>query len=51
MNDKSLGQIAFDAYVIHMELGGRPIPTWDSLPQYVRDAFEAAAEAVAKQLS
>lgn len=51
--DKTLGQIAFEAYVLDiggLTYDGKPIPSWDNLTDRVRKAWEMAAIAVMNRL-
>lgn len=43
----SYGQIAYEAYAAHIASTGMPEPAWEDLSQSVRDAMEAAGQAVA----
>lgn len=50
--EQTPGEVAFIAYYIRMggrTLDGKPIPEWRELSQLVRDAWEAAADAVIKK--
>jgi len=50
---KSLGQIAFEAYCEHQNwiaYNGEPIPDWDSAKPGVQEAWAAAADAVIENM-
>ena len=47
--DKTLGQIAFEAYGDNREWKdwrGQPMPQWNEVKEGIREAWEVAAEAV-----
>lgn len=49
MENKSLGQIAFEAYcgsVGNKTYDNKPIPKWGDLPEQIKQAWEDAAKAV-----
>ena len=53
MNDKTYGQIAFEAY--SKERSGKtydekPIPTWEELKPEIKQAWNTAGEAVLKDI-
>lgn len=51
---KTLGKVAFEAYSgtrNWKDVRGDPIPVWSELKQEIRDAWEVAATAVAKELN
>lgn len=49
--NRTLGQTAYEAYCSHTGwkslVSGGPLPAWSSLDLRIKDAWEAAAEAVA----
>jgi hypothetical protein len=50
-NDKSLGQIAFEAYGDNREWKdwrGQPMPQWGDVREEIRVAWQVAAEAAVK---
>jgi len=54
MENKTLGQIAFEAYALAkggIGYDGAIIPTWDNLSPGVQPAWEAAAKAVEEEVS
>lgn len=51
MNDKTLGEIAYDAYgktTDYKNFMGNPMPTWGDLPPKIKEAWENAALKVAE---
>lgn len=51
MGNKSLGQIAFEAYGDNREWKdwrGQPMPQWDAVREEIRVAWQVAAEASVK---
>jgi hypothetical protein len=51
---KSLGQIAYDAYGEHQAwvvYDGKQMPSWPSVRKDIQDAWQAAAKAVAVQVT
>lgn len=54
MDDKSLGQIAFEAYcesVGGVTYDNKPIPQWAELSERIKAAWEAGANAVKDEVS
>lgn len=47
-----IGRIAYEAYSRHSEgrslVNGDPLPLWPEMPLHIRQAWDAAAEAVAE---
>lgn len=53
MTNPTLGKISNDAYNAsrnHLTHDGKPIPDWDALPEGIRAAWEASAQAVAEHV-
>lgn len=53
-NEKTLGQIAFEAYGENrkwQDWRGNPMPLWSEVQPGIRGAWETAAEAVEKQVT
>lgn len=52
MEERTLGEVAYTAYGNAVEwknFQGGPMPPWHEQVQFIRDAWEAAARAVADQ--
>lgn len=46
---KGLDQVAYEAYLVQsggLNYQGKPCPTWEELPQAIRDCWQASTAAV-----
>lgn len=54
MRDYTLAQIAYEAYCDQREwkaFNGDALPQWDKVPEYIKDAWWEAAEAVGNKVT
>lgn len=52
MNDKSYGQIGYEAYAKSTggkTYDGRDMPKWEALPEPIKEAWEDAADAIREE--